>query len=93
MSISQRKYYRLDGVSPKDGETRDVHLAVAGKKCWFESLDIGQRATIWCEVYRNTGNYKTLHTSAVLGVRETEDSSIEIETLNSIYLLVPLGDT
>lgn len=80
--------YIIKEVSPKNGEMRDIHKEVLGRRCYIITLQKNWRGLIKFEPSYAPGELHRLLTSTIMEIIEAEDGSrITIETANTNYVL------
>ena len=81
--------YRIIEIRPKSGPLSEVHLSILHQYCQILSLELGQRGWLLVDVGDTEFGPHRISISHIASICEDhENNEIQIETENSIYLLV-----
>ena len=95
--MNQKRYdYTIKSVVSKreDGYVNKYHAQVTGAKCALGMMEVGWRGALLIDIF-NTEEVDWNHwfyTSPVESMITNEAGELVIETMNSIYTLVPIKD-
>lgn len=80
------RYYIFKTIIPNDGELKEIHKELLGRRCYIVELEAGKRAIIRYEPDYDPGDFHLVSTSIVKNY--TDDNGVcTIWTENTTYYL------